>query len=185
MECSKIEVSRPFLSKCRIPKAACANCRDADGMVRCDCPENTSPMDYLNDSAALLAKFDGPTWIRQDKSELIAESLFGTAEMQIKVQGLKLQLSEDLNVCTLQVKDFGGSRSSSQGATLRYVCTTNFGSASAHAHCQTLSFAIRCEDTETIRTQPRMGAELHLRAGRRRSRGLPDSDARRPRTSLP
>lgn len=142
-----------FLRSCKIPRAACTNCRDTDGLVRCDCPEVASPMDYLNDSSALLPKFDGPTWIRQEKGELIAESKFGTADVQIKVQGLKIQLTEDLSLCTIQVKDFGGSRSSAQGAKLQYICTTDFGNASAHAHCQSLSFAVRCDETKIVRTQ--------------------------------
>lgn len=153
VQCAEVGYNPGVLRSCRIPKTACTNCRDADGMVRCDYPEVASPMDYLNDSSALLPKFDGPTWIWQEKGEIIAESKFGTVQVQIKVQGLKVQLAEDLSLCTLQVKDFGGSRSSSQGATLRYVCMTDFGNVSAHAHCKTLSFAVRCDDSQTVRTQ--------------------------------
>jgi hypothetical protein len=69
--------------------------------------------------------------------------------------GLRLALKSEKNKCKLKPLLFSGCYDCLIGAQLKFICATDFGSATAHIRCPSSSFSVRCEangftDTTTL-----------------------------------
>uniref|UniRef100_A0AC34GD63 Phlebovirus glycoprotein G2 fusion domain-containing protein n=1 Tax=Panagrolaimus sp. ES5 TaxID=591445 RepID=A0AC34GD63_9BILA len=135
-------------SSCSLKFESC-RCRPADGIVHCDCRDNTVLQQYF--SEMMLPRKLGNNFLQRDGDKFIVTS---NSRLQLKVglQRLKLSTVVDRNKCKATVQSLNGCINCMAGAMLNISCLTDFGTAEGHVSCPSASFSIKCTTTSYQQT---------------------------------
>ncbi|CAK5072677.1 unnamed protein product [Meloidogyne enterolobii] len=148
-KCSSKKQAIEFVN-CSMDPLAC-NCHPADNNINCLCtellnekmifrPENTLPIE----NSGFLIKLDS--------GEITAVLDLTAAQIQLKINGMKLKTQIELNTCKIQA-NVSGCYDCPRGAHVMLDCYTDFGSALATIFCPSTKMVAICSSKRAVQTK--------------------------------
>ncbi|MCP4490541.1 MAG: DDE-type integrase/transposase/recombinase [Gammaproteobacteria bacterium] len=149
LQCRSWEKAQNF--DCDIPHSLC-NCQPMDPRVSCTCTNGNLGELFKHQEKIIPLSTEG-VHLSGGGKEIEAELTHYTAmEFQISMKNFRLSTKIEKNFCTITPAEFGGCYNCITGAKLKYLCTTDFGDATAHVVCGKATFSTACKSKGLLRT---------------------------------
>lgn len=136
--------TREAASKLQCNLTESCSCQGQENKVSCMCTDGVlEPIFQKPDQLVPLTV--GGIAITGSGTKLEAEfNHIASLQMQIQLEGLRLETKHKKNRCNITVHEFGGCYSCLTGAKMRFTCTTNFDEALALVTCGRTEFSTIC-----------------------------------------
>uniref|UniRef100_A0A1I7WZT9 Phlebovirus_G2 domain-containing protein n=2 Tax=Heterorhabditis bacteriophora TaxID=37862 RepID=A0A1I7WZT9_HETBA len=139
LECQSKEKAKQM--ECSLKGADECKCHTADDRTVCNCPEKRDPTNTIERKIRRYGKI-----ISKESSGTVAV-IEGIATIQIVARGFSAQTIFDLAHCKMESAEINGCYGCEEGATMKYICKSDFGSQLAHITCGTVQTTVRCDTT--------------------------------------
>lgn len=134
---------------CTIDPLAC-NCRPADNTVSCLCAQISDEKQVFKMTNSLPFDHNG-ILIKVVQGEIVAMPELSAAEIQLKMNGVKMKTKIELNTCKVEA-NLTGCFDCQRGAHVKLQCRTDFGQALASIVCPSAKMAIPCGPRSITKT---------------------------------
>lgn len=150
VQCPSLAHAVAFNTSCLVPREICPYCTTVDKRAKCVC-EPFRPLQYLNDSKAILPQRVGATVLKQQNGHVFSDTQLSDLQLQLSFDKLTLKTKMDFSQCSLEPVSLVGCGSCGSGATWSYFCTTDFGETLGHVFCPSSNFSVVCTSSKVLR----------------------------------